>query len=182
MNGATIINTGPLVFEIVLEYLEQNLFLAKMRPTARHPLQKLIGSSDMMLSLVNAWHFAEKLELPNLQNKLIDTFTACYRQFLEARIRMPLDPEPFKYLRTYIFNHTKCEKFLVDFYAGLSRYSGRFRPDELSNIPEEIALYLQRRRTEIAVQGLVGDRIAQGGHCFKIGRSENTTRKAHCVS
>jgi hypothetical protein len=175
-SGVTLTNTDPLIFGIVLEYLELNPFLANMRPSARHPLQKLIGGSDMMLRLVKAWHLAEMLELPNLQNKLIDMFTTAYRQFLKSHIRMPLDAEPFRYLRTYMFNHTRCEKFLVDFYAGLSRHSGTFRPDELANIPEDIAPYLELRRSEIAAQGLMGDRIAQGNLCFKVGRSDDTQK------
>lgn len=53
--GAIITNTDPIIFRIALQYIEQNGFFKTMRPVAINPLQKLIGSSDMMLKLVKTW-------------------------------------------------------------------------------------------------------------------------------
>jgi hypothetical protein len=173
-NGATIVNTDPIVFEIALEYLSQNNFFSKMRPLARCPLEELIGGSDMMLKLAKAWHLAAMLHLPQMQNKLIDVFSACYRQFVEARIRVPLCREPFNYLRDHMGHYSKCEKFMVEFYAGLARHTGEFRSGELKHLPDDIARVLQQRRGVLAVRGIQSDRVARGNSCFKVHKNDTT--------
>lgn len=71
-----------------------------------------------------------------MQNKLIDTFSACYRQFLETRMRMRLSPEPFDYLRDHLGYYTKCEKSLINFHAGLTRHGTDFKIREFEQLPE----------------------------------------------
>ncbi|KAF2829561.1 hypothetical protein CC86DRAFT_465149 [Ophiobolus disseminans] len=175
-HGATIVNADPIIFEIALEYLEQTTFLGRLRLVSRNPFEKLIGSSDMMLKLAKAWHLRNMLELPQMQNRLIDTFSACYRQFLEGRMRMPLCREPFEYLRDHMGYHTKCEKFLIEFYAGLARHGEDFRPEDLVGLPKDIVKELQYTRSDISVRRILGDRIAQGNFCFKVGKNDNTQR------
>jgi hypothetical protein len=173
-NGVTIVNTDPIVFEIALQYLSQNSFISKLRPLARCPLEKLIGGSDMMLKLAKAWHLAAMLHLPQMQNKLVDVFSACYRHFIEARIRVPLFREPFSYLRDHMGYYSKCEKFIIDFYAGLARRTVEFKSEELKHLPGDIARVLQERRAILAVRGIQGDRVARGDSCFKVHKNDDT--------
>ncbi|KAH7089269.1 hypothetical protein FB567DRAFT_591380 [Paraphoma chrysanthemicola] len=169
---ATIVNADPIVFEIALEYLGRNCSFGKM--LTRNPLEKLVGSSDMMLKLAKSWHLAGILEIPEMQNKIIDTFSACYKRFLNVRQRMPLSREPFEYLRDHIGYYTKCEKFLIDFYAGLARYGGPFLVERLQELPEDIAQELQHRREEFMSSGQFTDYIFQGSLRFKVGKADNT--------
>ncbi|KAF1919685.1 hypothetical protein BDU57DRAFT_512900 [Ampelomyces quisqualis] len=169
---ATIINTDPIIFEIALQYVEQNTFLG----ISRNPFDDLIGGSDMMLKLVKAWHLGQMLKLPQMQNKLIDTFSACYRQFLEVRMRMPLSQEAFNYLRVHTGYYTRCEKFLIDFHAGLACHGGAFRTEELEQLPRDIADELQRRYEDLTARRIVGDRIAHGDNYFKVSGADNTLR------
>lgn len=173
-DGSTIINTDPVVFEIALEYLSRHTFLGKVRPLARCPLEKLVGGSDMMLKLAKAWHLAAMLELPRMQNKLIDVFSASYRHFVESRIQVPLCREPFNYLRDHMGHYSKCEKFMVDFHAGLARRKGKLKPEELKHLPDDVARVLQQRRAYLAVRGIQSDRVARGDSSFKTHKSDRT--------
>ncbi|EAT78551.2 hypothetical protein SNOG_13926 [Parastagonospora nodorum SN15] len=174
--GSTITNTDYIVFEIAMEDIEQSGFLGKMRPVAPNPFEKLTGSSDMMLKLAKAWHLGHMLALPQMQNKLIDTFSACYRQFLETRMRMPLSPEPFEYLRDHLGYYTLCEKFLILFYAGLARHGGEFRSEELEQLPKDIAEELQYQRAYLMRRTIANDQIAQGNVEFKVIHYDKTLR------
>jgi hypothetical protein len=165
-----------MVLEIALQYIEQDGFFENMRPVAVNPFRKLVGGSDMMLKLVEVWHLAHILELPHVQNKLIDTFSTCYRHFLETHTRMPLSPEPFRYLRDHLGYYTKCEKFLTDFHAGLAPNGADFKPAEIKQLPDDIARELRHRRADMLVRGVQGDRIAQGDNSFKVSDSDNTLR------
>ncbi|KAH7061935.1 hypothetical protein BKA63DRAFT_191915 [Paraphoma chrysanthemicola] len=169
---ATIVNADPIVFEIALEYLKRNHIFGKM--LASNPLEKLVGSSDMMLKLAKSWHLAGILEIPEMQNKIIDIFSACYKRFLGARQRMPLSREPFEYLRNHIGYYTKCEKFLIDFHAGLARHGGPFLVERLRELPEDIAQELQHRREEFMSSGQFTDYIFQGSPRFKVGKTDKT--------
>ncbi|KAF1841277.1 uncharacterized protein K460DRAFT_399091 [Cucurbitaria berberidis CBS 394.84] len=180
--GSTIINADPIVFEVILEYLDGNGLFGKMRPYGQNPLEQLVGGSDQMLKLVKAWHLAEMLNLPHLQNKLIDTFRVLYAGLLKSRIRMPLCPEPFVYLRNHMSYHTKVEKFLVDFYAGLARFGEDFRAEEFQAIPKDIAQHLRHRRAYLVKQGRYGDRIARGDSDFNVSKSDDTQRTMLQVS
>jgi hypothetical protein len=174
--GSTITNTDPIIFEIALQYIEQDGFFENMRPVAVNPFRKLVGGSDMMLKLVKAWHLAHMLELPHVQNKLIDTSSTCYRHFLETHTRIPLSPEPFRYLRDHLGYYTNCEKFLIDFHAGIARNGADFNPAEIEQLLDDIARELRHRRADMLVRGILGDRIAQGDNSFKVSDSDNTLR------
>tara|TARA_R110002003_G_scaffold1264_2_gene22795 strand:- start:6587 stop:7726 length:1140 start_codon:yes stop_codon:yes gene_type:complete len=173
-HGAIIVNTDVIVFKIALEYLERNGVFGKI--LTRNPIEKLIGSSDMMLKLAKAWHLAGILECPEMQNNLIDTFSGSYQRFLELGLRMPLSREPFEYLRDHIGFYTKCEKYLIDFYAGLARHGGPFAPARLNELPGDIAQELQHRRAELMANGYFADRIAQGSMRFKVSKTDHTQR------
>ncbi|KAF1836737.1 hypothetical protein BDW02DRAFT_614377 [Decorospora gaudefroyi] len=174
--GSTIMNADPVVFEIILDYLDSSGFLEMVRPNSQNPLEYLIGGSDMMLKLAKAWHIADMLDLMHLQNKLVDTYRILYLKLLNSRIRMPLDREPFTYLRNHMGTHTKLEKFLIDIYAGLARYDGNFSVEELDDLPNDIAQSLKQRRAQLVVQGNFDDRIAIGDACFKVSKSDETRR------
>jgi hypothetical protein len=102
--------------------------------------------------------------------------------------------EPFEYLRNHMGKrlhapnaygtptdfvhrplgyHSRCEKFLVDFYAGLAHYSGEFRSKELKELPEDIARELQLTRTIIVFYPW-NDRVIPGDSCFKVSSYDNT--------
>ena len=80
VQGSSIINVDPVVFEVIIDYLSNSSVLGKFR--ARNPLERLIGSSDMMLKLAKAWHIADMLDLISLQNKLVDTYRGLYLRLL----------------------------------------------------------------------------------------------------
>lgn len=182
-DGAVIINTDPIVFEIVLEYLEQSGLFEKLRITSRNPLEKLVGSSDMMLKFAKAWHLADALDLPQMQNKLIEIFSTCYSHFLQKGIRVPLCPEPFNYLRNLIGYYTKGEKFIIDFIAGLSQCSGGFSAEELRTLPVDVAQEVQLRRANLVTSGMFYDRIARGDPCFKVTKYDrNQQIRLHILS
>ncbi|KAF1944316.1 hypothetical protein EJ02DRAFT_510234 [Clathrospora elynae] len=167
--SSTATNSGGMD----VRYLDSSCLLEKMRPNARNPLEQLIGGCDMMVKLVKGWHLAEMLDLVQLQNKLIDTFRLLYLKFLNSRTHMPLDQESSVYLRNHLGTQTKVEKFLVDFYTGLTCYSN-IRVEVLESLPDDIALCLRHRRVQLAVRGSYDDLIAIGDDCFKVIKSDKT--------
>lgn len=175
-HGVTIVNTDSIIFEIALEYLNQMTFLGKLQLNTRSPFEKLIGSSDTMLKLAKAWHLGEMLDLPQMQNRLIVTFSAYYRRFLEIHMRMPLSREPFEHLRNNMGYHTRCEKFMIEFYAGLARHGDDFRKKDLAGMSEDLVKEIRYMRNNISAQRILGDRIAQGDTCFKVSKDDNTQR------
>lgn len=177
-DGATVTNTDPIIFEIALQYVEQsNLsLLGKMRSTSRNPFQDLLGCSDMMLKLVKAWHLGDMLDLKQMQNEVIDTFSGCYLDFLEDGVQIPLLQEPFDYLRIHMGNFSRCEKFLIEFHAGLARLGGGFRAEELEYLPRDVVTELERRYEYLTVWKRLGDRIAQGSTYFMVSDMDNTRR------
>ncbi|CAO2654624.1 Nn.00g113570.m01.CDS01 [Neocucurbitaria sp. VM-36] len=142
----------------------------------RNPLQQLIGSSDQMLKFVKAWHLGDMLDLIVLQNEIVDTFSTFYEKLLRDRVRMPLCHEPFEYLRDHIGNHTKAEIFLIDFYAGLARYGGLFRAEELRQIPKDICQTLRQRRVYFAALDSYRDSIIRGHGRYKVNMWDETQR------
>jgi hypothetical protein len=174
-------NVDPVVFEVIVDYLNNTGFMGKLR--SRNPLERLIGGSDMMLRLAKAWHIADMLDLMSLQNKLVDTYRALYLRLLNSRTRMPLDREPFLYLAAHVATFSKIETFMIDFYAGLGRNRGELRVDELQALPEDIAREIKYRRARLAVQGNIGDRIVIGSDCFKVRKlNDNKYTTLHVVA
>jgi hypothetical protein len=175
--GVTILNTDPEIFKIVMEHVEYTGLLAILQSGLYSSLGHLVNGSNMLLNLAMAWHLAHMLELPRLQNQLIDTFSVCYRRFTYRYIQIPLCAKPFQYLREHMGSHTKCEKFLVDFYAGLANSGRSFRREELMHLPQDIARELQARRIDLIVSFTASDRILRSRqNCFHITFPDNTQR------
>ncbi|KAF7680645.1 hypothetical protein GT037_002296 [Alternaria burnsii] len=113
-----------------------------------------------MLKLAKAWHLADMLDDMQLQNKLIDVYRILYLELLNANTKIPLDYEAFVYLEFNLGTHTKMEKFMIDFFAGLSRYTGDFSAQELLPLRPDVSRALKLRRAQLVVQGRFVDLIA----------------------
>ena len=172
---STILNVDPPIFKVVLQYLDHGL-LARLQLNTRYPLQQLVGSNDTMLKLVKAWHLAEMLDLPRLQNDLIDVYRVLYIECRASRAQIPLCKEPFQYLRDRMRYHTKIEKFLVDFYAGLSRFASDFRAEDLQRLPSDMSQYIRLRRAQIVAQPSYADSIIVGDLCYKVSKADKIQR------
>lgn len=175
-DGAKILNADPDVFEIVLQYIGQNKFLAHMPLGVRNPLEQLALGDDPMLSLAKTYHLSKMLNHIRLQNTLIDVFSINYRHLLLGRTRIRPSSDAFNYLRLYVGTYTRCEKFMVEFYAGLAARTGGLQATDLEHLPLDIAKLMQLRCTNI-LQGY-GDRVLQGHKCFKLSASH----KSRCWS
>jgi hypothetical protein len=175
VQGCRITNTDVVIFEIILESLGSNDLLQRLRRDARNPLTQLTGSCDMMLNLAKAWHLADMIDDVRLQNKLVDTYRTFYLELLHARAKPPLEHEPFKYLEDHIGTHTKIEKFMIDFFAGLSRFTGDFSAAELLPFRPDVAQALKLRRAHLVVLRSSEDMIATGSTCFNVSRADDTT-------
>ncbi|KAI4664035.1 uncharacterized protein J4E79_003535 [Alternaria viburni] len=139
-------NTDADVFEIILDYLGSSSLIRRLRPSAKNPLKQLTGSCDTMLKLAKAWCLADMIDDVRLQNKLVDTYRAFYLELLDAQAQIPLEHEPFLYLENHIGTHTKIEKFMIDFFAGLTRDTGDFSAEELLPFRHDVAQSLKLRR------------------------------------
>ncbi|KAH6882224.1 hypothetical protein BKA58DRAFT_15828 [Alternaria rosae] len=109
-----------------------------------------------------------------LQNKLVNTFRAFYLELLDAHAQKPLEHEPFTYLEDHIGTHTKIEKFIIDFFARLSRYTGDFSTEELLPFRHDVALSLKLRCTQLVVLRLSDDMITTGNSCFNVSDLDMT--------
>ncbi|CAE7199406.1 hypothetical protein CFE70_007881 [Pyrenophora teres f. teres 0-1] len=172
VQGCHILNADPIVFAVILEYLESRRILERIRSGTRNPLAQLTTGNDMLCKLAKAWHIANMLQLPQLQNKLVDTFRETYMHHLKSHTRLRVEPEPFVYLATYLGTFSKIEKFIIDFYTGLSRFGGEFTEEELEPLPRGIATTLRHRRERFVAQGFLGDLIASNNECFDVTGSE----------
>ncbi|KAI4650341.1 hypothetical protein J4E93_002697 [Alternaria ventricosa] len=168
VQGCRIMNTDAAVFEIILDYMGSSTLLRRLRPSAKTPLKQLTGSCDAMLKLAKAWHLADMLDDVRLQNKLVDTYRAFYLELLDAHAQIPLEHEPFRYLEDHIGTHTKIEKFMIDFFAGLTRHTGDFSAEELLPFRHDVAQSLKLRRAQLVVLRLSDDLIATGNACFNL--------------
>lgn len=128
-----------------------------------------------MLKLAKAWHIAHMLQLVHLQNKLVATFSATYRHHIKSWTQVRVEPEAFQYLEDHLGTHTKIEKFIIDFYAGLARYRAGFSAQELEPLPRDVAAWLRRRREQLAAHDSVGDPILNNDNCYDV-TGEETTR------
>lgn len=167
-------NTDAAIFEIILSYLGSSGLLRRLRPSTQNPLKQLTSTRGTMLKLAKAWHLADMLGDLRLQNKLVDTFRAFYLELLDAHAQIPLEHEPFLYLEDHIGTHTKIEKFIIDFFAGLSRYMGEFSAEELLPFRHDVALSLKLRRTQLVVLKLSDDMIATSNSCFNVSDLDMT--------
>lgn len=178
VHGCRIKNTDALVFEVILAHFNVNGSLGRLRPNIRNPLTQLTGGCDRMLKLAKAWHLADMLDDVRLQNKLIDVYRILYLELLNANTRVPLDYEAFIYLESHLGTHTKMEKFMIDFFAGLSRYTGEFSAQELLPFRPDVSRALKVRRAQLVVQGSFVDLIATGNTCFNVIKSDATTHSS----
>jgi hypothetical protein len=169
--GARIINTDPKLFKIALQYIEQS---QRPRPFASNPFDKLIVGSDVMLNLTKAWHLGYMLDSTQVQNRVIDTFSTCYRHFLKAGIRMSLSQEPFIHLRLHMGYHTRCERILFDFCAGLAYHGEAFRPEELERLPKDIAKELQHCVERMTLDSRLANFIPDRNAHYKVISADNT--------
>lgn len=170
--GAKILNVDPYVFKTVLQYLGQNIFLACMPLGVRNPLGQLTSGIDPMLNLVKAYHLARMLDHLQLQNNLIDIFSIEYRHLLRDRVRMQPSPEAFHYLRNHVGTYSGCERFMIEFYAGLAARTETFTDEDLKELPHDIARQLRWGCMHV-LEGY-GDRVLQGHECFRISGSHRT--------
>lgn len=170
---AIVVNVDPHIFEIALEFLEQNISPALRRRGAPSPFNKLTGGNKMMLDLVKAWHLGEMLGLPAMQNELIETFSARYRHMLRGHACMSVSPEPFKYLRDNMGNWTKCEAFVIDFLAGLASNGDEILIERvLGNFPDVVqALHIVRHGLKSNERP---DSIKEGTTLFKVSSFDYT--------
>jgi hypothetical protein len=167
-------NADAIVFEVVLEYLDSSGLWGQLRRNVRDPLTQLTSGCDRMLKLAKAWHLADMLDDMRLQNKLIDAYRVLYLELLNAHTRIPLDHEPFLYLESHLGTHTKIEKFVIDFFAGLARYTGGFSTEELLPFRHDVAQALKVRHAQLVVRGKSGDLIATGNTCFNVTKLDAT--------
>jgi hypothetical protein len=172
---AIVTNTDATSLEAALQYIQQYRFLRRLQ---RNPLAKLATGSNMALNVAKAWHLAQMLELPRMQNKLIDTFSSCFRLLLEAPTHTPFSPEPFEYLRTHTGYYTNCEKFIVEFYAGLASHREPLCPKDLASLPGDIAQELQHRCTEMVASSTPYTRIEQGSKIYGVSSADRTWKAA----
>lgn len=176
VRGCHILNADPFVFEVILEYLESRRGLNRLRWISHNPLTKLALGTGMILRLVKAWHIAHMLDNIVLQNKLVDTFREAYLHCLESSNRISIESEPFMYLQDHLGTHTKIEKFIIDFYAGVARIGDDFSDEELQPLSQDIARTLKHRRTQLVVRGSTDDLIANHDDCFNVNVLDQTIR------
>ncbi|KAF2240948.1 hypothetical protein BU26DRAFT_511762 [Trematosphaeria pertusa] len=177
-HGSAIPDVDPVLFQIVVDYLDSRTLLDKMNPASTCVLGKLADGSKMTLEFAKAWHLGHALGLPELQNKLVDVFREAYVQLQHDRIQLVPDAAPFTLLRDYIGYHTPAEKFLVDFYAGLYRYDKAFSMEKLRGVPKDIADYIMNRWSLLADLGNPADRIINNDPNFKVRMAEHPELRA----
>jgi hypothetical protein len=149
--GVRIVNVDPIVFKVALRYIERSGFVARWWPYRTNVFDDLTGGDDPILNLVKAWHLGYMLDLPKMQNQVIETLRAYYDKCLKSAFPVPLCKEPFNHLRCYIGWRTKCERLLFDFYVSLAVYKKCYCAEELAQLLKDIALELQQRRARLAV-------------------------------
>jgi len=129
-----------------------------------------------MHKLAKAWHIADMLQLPQLQNKLVATFRETYLHQLKYHIRIRVELEPFEYLKNHMGTHTSIEKFIIEFYAGLAQFGGDFSAEELEPLSCGLAASLKQRREQFVAQKSTRDLIANHIECFNMTGSEDRQR------
>ncbi|KAF3044909.1 hypothetical protein E8E11_003662 [Didymella keratinophila] len=185
--GCRIVNADPVVLAIVIEHLQTISVFGFMSISASGRQSNLASGKQSLLKFAKTWHVLDMLRMPELQNKLLEIYRRYYLKCLK-RVRhqlqplesTPLDSEPYVYLRNNLGNHSKAEKFLVDFHAGLMRYQRQLRLSDLSLLPPDIRdlitdRWLQlcgRARKDSHQSHFNHDRIAAGNPCYKVTQNE----------
>lgn len=81
---------------------------------------------------------------------------------------MQSSPEAFFYLKYHVGTYTRCENFMIKFYAGLAAREVEL----LERIPHDIARDMQSRRLYIMSGG--SDRVFRGEKYFKLSASHKS--------
>ncbi|KAF2121341.1 hypothetical protein BDV96DRAFT_594551 [Lophiotrema nucula] len=153
--GSLISNANPVVFRILIEYLNNG-----------RGLERLTARPDTMMAFAQAWHLAKAIGLPNIQDKLIGVFRNKYCQLLQDRVPIQPNQEPIAYLRDHVGYHTPAEKFIVDFYAGLCRWTDDIS-GQTQGLSTDTAKHITDRWDTIMRTNGTNDRITAGSHSFQ---------------
>ncbi|KAF3044000.1 hypothetical protein E8E12_005605 [Didymella heteroderae] len=185
--GCRIVNADPVVFAIIIEHLQPISVFGMLSINGSGCLSKLISSEEPMLNFVKAWHILDMLRKPMVQDQLLKIYRTYYMKCLQDRLhcRLPLEPnplisEPFIYLRNNVGNHSKAEKFLIDFHAGQLRDRKELKPSDFESSPPDIEVLIRDRWLELCGRvkkdsyqsDFDHDRIAAGDTCYKIKQNE----------
>jgi hypothetical protein len=171
--GDRIVNVDPIVFKVALPYVERSGFVARWWPYRTNAFDELTNGDDPILNLVKAWHLGYMLDLPRMQNKVIEALRAYYDKCLKSPFLVQLCKEPFNYLRSHIGWRSKCERFLFDFYASLAVHKKDYCAEELAQLPKDIALELQQRRARMTVDKKLANCIQKSKAEYYVTAGDN---------
>ncbi|KAH6614181.1 hypothetical protein C7974DRAFT_368373 [Boeremia exigua] len=180
--GCRIVNADPAVFAIVIGHLQSASTFGLMSLSAPGHLQELALGDEPLLNFAKAWHIGDMLRMPDLQNRILKVYSTYYMCCLDNGIcrsadRKPVDPRPFKYLSDSMGNHTKAERFLIDFHAGSMKNQTELRRDDFKMLPKDIAVKIRYRWQQLTVIDsdrfeLSNDRITARDRTFNVVKNE----------
>ncbi|KAF1928106.1 uncharacterized protein M421DRAFT_5752 [Didymella exigua CBS 183.55] len=188
--GCRIVNADSVVFTIVIEHLRSISIFGLISFSAPGHLSKLTSGEQPLLNFAKAWHVLDMLRKPALQDKLLKIYRTYYMKCLEDRNHRqqdlepselkPLDSEPFVYVRNYVGYHSKAERFLIDFHAGLMQKQKQLRRSDFKSLPPEIAVLVRDRWLELCGRvrkdshhsDFNRDRIVASDPCYKVTKNE----------
>lgn len=181
--GCRIVNADPAVFTIIIEHMQSIVSFGLISFSAPGHLHELTLSNVPLLNFAKAWHIGDMLRMPDLQNNIIKVYSTHYTKCLDDDLNLslppgPIDPQPFAYLRDNIGFHTKAERFLIDFYAGLVKDHPKLKRDDYKFLSTDIALLIKDRwkqlrgRRDSTQATLSNDRIIARDRCFKANTNE----------
>ncbi|KAJ4301767.1 hypothetical protein N0V90_003861 [Kalmusia sp. IMI 367209] len=161
----------PGIFHVVIDFLSMS-FIEKMTGVDSTAFAPLLEDDDALLCFAKTWSLGHELELPDLQNKLVDVYSQFYAKLLTSRERNHIMPsaEAFAWIRDHIANHTPAEKFLVDFVAGMRRLYDGTSSDTI--LDQDIAGYIEMRWGLIADLGDKADRILSNDPIYKVSKKD----------
>jgi hypothetical protein len=171
--GVRIINVDPIVFKVALRYIERSGFVARWWPHTKDSFDELTSGDESILNLVKAWHLGYMLDLPRMQNKVIEAFRKYHNESLKSPSPVPLSQEPFNHLRSHIGWRTKCERLLFDFYASLAFHRKDYCSEELEQLPHDTARELLQRRARMAVDKKLANYIAKNNVEYQVAAGDN---------
>jgi hypothetical protein len=188
--GCRIANADPAVFATVIGHIQTISEFGLISISAPGRLSQLISGEQSLLNFAKAWHVLDMLRKPTLQEKLLKIYRAHYLKCLKDRVHgeqdpkasesTPLDPDPFVYLRNNVGYHSKAEKFLINFHAGLMRNQKELRRSDFKLLPPEIGALVRDRWLELCGRvrkdsqqsELSYDRIEASDPCYKVTKNE----------
>jgi hypothetical protein len=171
--GVRIINVDPIVFKVALRYIEKSGFVTRWWSHTKDPFDELVNGDETILNLVKAWHLGYMLDLPRMQNKVIEAFRKYYNKSLKSPSPVPLSQEAFNHLRSHIGWRTKCERLLFDFYASLAFHRKGYCSEEFEQLPHDIARELVQRCARMAVDKKLANYIANNNAEYQVTAGDN---------